>query len=125
MNKVILIGNLTHSPKITRTPNGTSVCKFRIAVQRNYPTNNSERITDFFSCTSWRTAAENIARYCLKGSKIAIIGALETNAYTDKEGKNHSSIEINVTEVQFLSSQPKDNSNELGMTPVEEDELPF
>lgn len=125
MNKVILIGNLTHSPKITRTPNGTSVCKFRIAVQRNYPTNNGEKITDFFSCTSWRTTAENVARYCLKGSKIAIIGALETNAYTDKDGRNHNLIEINVTEVQFLSGQPKDNSDELGMTPVEEDELPF
>lgn len=125
MNKVILIGNLTHSPKLTRTPNGTSVCKFRIAVQRNYPTNNSERTTDFFSCISWRITAENIARYCLKGSKIAIIGALETNAYTDKDGRNHNSIEINVTEVQFLSSQQKGDSDDLEMTPVKEDELPF
>lgn len=125
MNKVILIGNLTHSPKLTRTPNGTSVCKFRIAVQRNYPTNNSERITDFFSCTSWRTTAENIARYCLKGSKIAVIGSLGTNDYTDREGKNHNSIEINVTEMQFLSSQQKTDSEESEMIEVESDELPF
>lgn len=125
MNKVILIGNLTHSPRLTKTPNGTSVCKFRLAVQRNYPTNNGEKITDFFSCTSWRTAAENITRYCFKGSKLAVIGSLETNEYTDSDGKNHNNIEINVTEVQFLSGQPKTNSDDLEMKPVDTDELPF
>ena len=43
MNKTFLIGNLTRDPELTQTPNGVSVCKMSIAVNRNFTNANGER----------------------------------------------------------------------------------
>ena len=51
MNKVYLIGNLTRDPEVSETPNGISLCRFSIAVNRNYSTSDGERQTDFFNIT--------------------------------------------------------------------------
>lgn len=122
MNKVFLIGNLSHTPKLSETPNGTAVCKFSIAVQRNFPNDKGEKVADFFNCTAWKGTAQNIAKYASKGSKVSIVGSIENRTYTDKNGNNRTTTEINVVEVEFLSA-PK--SKEDGMTEVETDELPF
>ena len=36
MNKITLIGNLTHDPEVRSTPNGVTVCSFTIAVNRRF-----------------------------------------------------------------------------------------
>lgn len=123
MNKVILIGNLTQVPKYSKTSNGIAVCKFSIAVSRNYGGDNKEKITDFFNCTAWRNTADNIAHYCVKGSKVAVIGSLENHCYKDKEGNTRTVIEINAIEVEFLASPKRKEEDE--MQEVETDELPF
>jgi single-strand DNA-binding protein len=50
MNKVYLIGNTTRDAEKSETPNGVAVCRFSIAVNRNYGTNTA----DFFNITTWR-----------------------------------------------------------------------
>ena len=49
MNKVYLIGNLTRDPELSETPNGIALCRFSIAVNRNYSSSDGERQTDFFN----------------------------------------------------------------------------
>ena len=51
MNKIILIGNLTRDPEITTTNSGVSVCRFSLAVQRGFNTNqeNNGPTADFFN----------------------------------------------------------------------------
>ena len=49
MNKVILVGNLTRDPELSETPNGVAVCRFSIAVSRDYANNEGNRETDFFN----------------------------------------------------------------------------
>ena len=51
MNKVFLIGNLTRDPELTETPNGVMVCRFSIAVSREYANADGNRETDFFNIT--------------------------------------------------------------------------
>ena len=63
MNKVFLIGNLTRDPELRETPSGVAMCRFSIAVQRPYSSQDGERQTDFFDCTAWRGLAETIARF--------------------------------------------------------------
>ena len=63
MNKVWLIGNLTKDPELTETPNGVAVCKFSIAVSRDYSSSDGTRETDFFNITVWRGRAESCGRY--------------------------------------------------------------
>lgn len=48
MNKVFLIGNLTRDPELSETNSGTAVCRFGLAINRQYASSDGERETDFF-----------------------------------------------------------------------------
>lgn len=109
MNKLTIIGNISKEPELTQTNNGKNVCKFSIAVSRNYTIANGEKKTDFFNCIAWGGIGENISKYCAKGSKIAIHGSLETRSYQDSKGVKHNNIEIIVGEAEFLSAKPNTN----------------
>lgn len=111
MNKVYLIGNLTRDPEVSETPNGITLCRFAIAVNRNY-SSDGERQTDFFNITVWRTQAENCGRYLKKGSKVAIVGSLQNRAYEDKDGNKRTVTDIVASEVEFLSSKSSQDNPE-------------
>ncbi len=55
--------------------------------------------------------AENLAKYQKKGNQIAVVGRIQTGSYDNNEGKKVYTTDIVVNEVQFLSSQ-KQNSTE-------------
>ena len=103
MNKVILIGNLTRDPELTETPTGVSVCRFAIAVSRDYANADGNRETDFFNITVWRGRAENCGKYLKKGNKVAIVGSLQTRSYEDKDGIKRNVTDIIANEVEFLT----------------------
>ena len=63
MNKCIFVGNLTRDPELTTTPNGVSVCRFSIAVNRTYTNANGEREADFINIVAWRGLGENCAKF--------------------------------------------------------------
>ena len=86
MNKVILIGNLTRDPELSETNSGIAVCRFGLAVNRQYSSSDGERETDFFQVTAWRGTGENVARYCKKGHKVAVVGSIQMRNYEDREG---------------------------------------
>ena len=111
MNKVYLIGNLTRDPEVSETPNGITLCRFAIAVNRNY-SSDGERQTDFFNITVWRTQAENCGRYLKKGSKVAIVGSLQNRTYEDKDGNKRTVTDIVASEVEFLSSKSSQENGE-------------
>lgn len=108
MNKVNLIGNLTRDPELTETSSGTAVCRFSIAVGRNYSNGNGERETDFFNCTAWRTLAESIARYCKKGNKVAVSGSIQMRTYEDNQGVKRTAVDVVVQEAEFLTPKPRE-----------------
>lgn len=107
MNKVFFIGNLTRDPELTETASGVSVCKFSIAVNRNYTNGDGERETDFFDCTAWRGTAEAIARYCKKGNKIAVTGSVQTRTYEGNDGVKRLAVDVIVQETEFLTPKPQ------------------
>ena len=107
MNKVFFIGNLTRDPELKQTPSGVSVCRFTIAVQRAYVSQDNERQTDFFECTAWRGLGETIARYTKKGKKVAVGGSIQLRNYEDNQGIKRTAVDIIVEDIKFLS--PKDN----------------
>ncbi len=109
MNKVELIGNLTRDPELTETTSGTSVCRFSIAVNRNYYGSDGERKTDFFNCVAWRGLGETIAKYCKKGHKVGITGNIETRTYEDNKGTKHNTVDIVVQDVDFLTPKTDDD----------------
>ena len=114
MNRVFLIGNLTRDPELTETSSGVAICRFSIAVNRNY-TSGGERQTDFFNCTAWRGLGENVARYAKKGNKFAVMGSVELRNYEDSQGVRRTAVDISCSDVEFLT--PRAQGGDSGYEP--------
>ena len=103
MNKVILIGNLTRDPELITTNNGISLCRFSLAVQRRFASQDGEREADFINIVVWRAQADNCYKYLKKGSKCGVVGSLQTRSYDATDGTKRYSTEVVAEEVEFLS----------------------
>ena len=139
MNKVILIGNLTRDPELTETASGVAVCRFSIAVSRDYASADGNRETDFFNITVWNKQAENCGKYLKKGNKVAIVARLQNRSYEDKDGIKRSVTDIVASEIEFLT--PKSGAEAFEDEPavvsrparrekpvleeIDDDQLPF
>lgn len=104
-NKVILMGRLTAAPELKQTPNGVSICRFSIAVDRRWAKDGDEKKADFFNIVAWRQTAEFVCKYFTKGSAILIDGALQTDSWTDQNGQKHYTTDIVASEVSFCESK--------------------
>ena len=134
MNKCILVGNLTRDPEHTTTPSGISVCRFSIAVNRNYSNSNGEREADFINIVTWRGLADNCGKYLTKGNKVAVSGSIQTRNYEDKDGNKRYATEVVADDVEFLTPKgegatadrpSKPNKPVVGLEPVDDNDLPF
>ena len=105
MNKVILIGRLARDPEMRTTPSGVATTSFTIAVQRNYANAQGDREADFISCVAWRKQAENIAKYCSKGSQAAVEGRIQTRNYDAQDGTKRYVTEVIADNVSFLGGR--------------------
>lgn len=72
LNVVAIMGRLVADPELRTTPQGTNVCSFRIACDRNFVRQGEQRQADFIDIVAWRSQAEFVSKYFQKGSLIAI-----------------------------------------------------
>lgn len=100
-NKVIMMGRIVNDPELKTTPQGVSVCSFRIAVDRRFQTKGEEKKSDFFNVVAWRQQAEFVSRYFAKGRMIMVDGELNTRQYTDKNGNPATWYEIVADRISF------------------------
>ena len=91
MNKVELIGRLTHDVEMRQTPNGVSLARFSIAVTRRFKNSNGEYDADFINCVAWRQTGEFIAKHFQKGGMVAVVGSIK-NKITIINSKHHRRI---------------------------------
>ncbi len=115
MNKVILIGRLSRDPEMRTTGSGTTVTRFTVAVSRPFGTQNGDRQADFINCVAWRKQAENIAKYCVKGTQVAIEGRIQTGSYDAQDGTKRYTTDIICDNVTFLGSKNSDNTSSISM----------
>lgn len=132
MNRVILIGNLTKDPELTTTNSGISVCRFTLAVSRRFVGASGERETDFLNIVAWRSQAENCSKYLKKGSKCAVVGAIQTRSYDAQDGTKRYVTEVVASEVEFLSAKDQtdggsqEDAPKAELQPIDnDDDLPF
>lgn len=109
-NKVIMMGRIVNDLELKTTPNGHSVCSFRIAVDRRFKTQDGKKQTDFFNAVVWNQTAEMVTKWFSKGRMILIEGEMTTRQYTDKNGNNATWYEINVERVGF-TGEKRDGGN--------------
>ena len=130
MNNVILTGNLTKDIELRVTNTGKKVAQFSIGVRRDAET------SDFPTCVAWGKTAELLAKYCKKGSKIGIVGSIQTSKY-EKDGRTVYSTIVAVSSVEFMSggtnnhpsqehaeNEPKTSENTTDID-ISNDDLPF
>lgn len=113
MNKIFLIGNLTRDPELSETNSGISVCRISIAVNRRR-TGDGEPQTDFFNVTAWRGLADNVAKYCRKGNKVAVSGSVQMRQYEANDGTKRTAFDVVAEEVEFLTPKANDEAREQG-----------
>ena len=106
MNKVILIGRLTRDPEIRYSTgaNATAIGSFSIAVDRRFK-RDGEPDADFFNCTAFGKQAEFVERYLKKGIKLVVVGRVQNDTYTNKEGQKVYNVRIMVDELEFAESK--------------------
>jgi single-strand DNA-binding protein len=89
LNVIFLIGNLGTDPDIRYFEGGSCKAKFSIAVE------------------VWNKDAEFAANYLTKGREVSIQGALDFQAWVDKENNNRSTPFIRVRELTLLPQREK------------------
>ncbi len=114
LNIVAIMGRLVADPELRTTANGTNVCSFRIACDRNFVSQGQERQADFIDIVVWRQAADFVCRYFQKGSMIAVDGALQSRNYKDKQGNSRTAVEVVANHISFAgpSGQAVDDGGE-------------
>ncbi len=134
MNKVIMVGNLTKDPEVRYTTgeNKIAIASFSIAVSRRIKREGAPE-ADFFNCTAFGKTGEFVEKYFRKGMKAGIVGRIENESWTDKEGQKRTGTKIMVEEVEFCEKKQQteakpvteeDGSYDFRPTAADED-LPF
>ena len=116
MNNVILVGRLTRDPELRTTPNGIATTQITVAMNRPAG-QNGERQSDFINVIVWRRQAENVAKYCTKGSLVGITGRIQSRSYDAQDGSKRYVTEVVADNVTFLGSRQGgvSNTNSFGM----------
>ncbi len=120
MNKVLLVGRLTRDPELRTTPSGMAVTRFTIAVSQNFTNKNGERGADFINCSAWGRQADNISKYCHKGSLVSAEGRIRTSSYDAQDGTKRYTTEVVCDVVNFLSSKNTSNDSQPTFNPSPE-----
>lgn len=106
LNRILIMGRLTRDPELRRTPTGTAVTSFTLAVDRDFKEQDSSRKADFIECVGWRGTAEFIAKHFSKGKPAVVDGRLQIREWKDKDGNNRKSAEVIADSVYFADSKP-------------------
>lgn len=105
LNKIFIMGRLTHDPELRRTPTGVAVTSFSLAVDRDFKGQNGEKETDFIEVVAWRNTAEFVAKYFAKGRAAVVEGRLQIRDWVDKDGNKRRSAEVIADNVYFADSK--------------------
>lgn len=121
LNKVQLIGNLTRDPELRYTPQGTAVCTFGLATNRQWQTEAGEKReeTEFHRIVSWNKLAELCSQLLFKGRRVYVEGRLQTRRWTGQDGAERQTTETVIEEMMILDSKRAPGEGEE-VVPAEE-----
>lgn len=111
LNNVVLVGRLTKDPELRRLDKDLVTASFSLAIDNPFKT-GKDKTASFIPCTVWNATAENLCKYCAKGSLIAIEGRLSQRTYTDKNEMARSVIEVVCNAIHFIDTKKTTNEAE-------------
>lgn len=126
LNHIVLMGRLTRDPELRRTPSGTAVASFTLAVDRDFASRESgEKETDFIDIVAWKHTAEFVSKYFSKGQMAAVSGRLQIRDWTDKDGGKRRSAEVVADNVYFADSKKLQIHSEYQELDDDDSDFPF
>lgn len=110
MNNVCLIGRITRDIELRYTDSGIACVSTSIAVNNGKDKEGNEREADFPKIYVYEKQAENLSKYCKKGSLIAITGKIKTRSWDKEDGTKGYETYVSANRIEFLDSKPKENN---------------
>lgn len=112
------MGRLTRDPDVrwTQGPEQSAVARYTLAVNRRFQKEGGAT-ADFISCVAFGRQAEFAEKYLRQGTKIAIIGRIQTGSYTNREGRKVYTTDVVVEEQEFAEGKNAERPREQGATP--------
>lgn len=104
LNRYVACGRLTRDPELRRTQSGDAVTSFTLALNRNYESADGIQ-ADYIPCVVWKKIAENVEKYCSKGSLVGVEGRLRSRNYDNAQGQKVYVVEVVCDSVQFLETK--------------------
>lgn len=121
LNKTILMGRTTKELEL-KDAGSTKVVNATLAVPRVRKV-EGQPDTDFIDFTVFGKSAEAMAKHVTKGTQIVIVGRLQRDSYTDKDGKSRATTKVMVEEWHFAGNKVTAAAAEDPI--ADDDEIPF
>lgn len=112
MNKVIIAGRLTRDPEVrySQGENSSAIARYTLAVDRRRQ-RDGEATADFINCVAFGKLGEFAEKYCRKGTKLIVLGHIQTGSYTNRDGQKVYTTDVVVEEQKFAESKKQDTSS--------------
>lgn len=124
MNKWLGIGRLTRDPEVryTQGQSPMAIARYTLAVDRRFK-RDGDASADFIPCVAFGKGGEFAEKYFRKGTKIAVVGRIQTGSYTNKEGQKVYTTDVIVEEQEFAESKNTQTNQTPNAKPREEEGL--
>lgn len=107
MNQVLLNGKLAQDPQVRIVNDKMTVANFGLAVSTK--SKDKDKSVIFINCTCWNNTAKQVAQQFVKGSYVALIGHLNVESYTDKNGNKVVKTGVVVDEIFNATLLPRED----------------
>jgi single-strand DNA-binding protein len=104
VNRVIVLGNLGRDAELRYTPAGTAIATMSLATTEkwNDKGGQAQERTEWHHIDLWGRQAETLTEYLKKGKQVYVEGKLQTDEWTDKEGKKRQTTKIRADRIVLL-----------------------
>ena len=114
------MGRLTRDPEVrySQGEQATAIARYTLAVDRRFKRDGDQQTADFIPCVAFGRTGEFAERYFRKGTKVAVVGHIQTGSYTNKDGQKVYTTEVIVDEQEFAESKNSGGDN-AGFAPAD------
>ena len=106
LNHVTLVGRVGRDPELRRTAGGTAITNMSLATSETWKdkqTGDKKEATEWHRIVFYDRQAEIAEQYAKKGAMVLVQGSLKTRKWTDKDGVEKYTTEIQARELKLLS----------------------
>ena len=107
LNDAKLMGYMTRDPERKELASGAVVANFSIGVTKKWRDGKGEmqEKTAFVPVTVWMKQAENLVKYCGKGSLILVEGEISQDNWEDDNGNKRSKLFVTARVIQYIKTK--------------------